>query len=84
MKKHIAGLDGLRGCAAIVIATFHLYLLCSPTGLPLQDAWMVKSIYLYGWFSVEFFFFVSGFLMFYGRSGGSSEKAHNIYIYMID
>ncbi len=74
MKKHIAGLDGLRGLAALMIATYHLYLLAS-SGLPFMGTRLMDFAYQYGWLAVEFFFFTSGFLFYHGARQKKAKEA---------
>ena len=62
MKQTIPGISALRGLAALVIAQFHLYFLNSVVGYPFQR--VLALGYTYGWFMVEFFWLLSGFLLF--------------------
>ncbi|SHL15607.1 Acyltransferase family protein [Flavobacterium xanthum] len=65
VKKHIKGLDGLRGLAAILVILGHVELIKKSLGLKnLNDGGGPFILYL-GNHAVTFFFVLSGFLITY-------------------
>lgn len=67
-KREIKGIGAIKGFAALVIAQFHMYFLNLPEGMTLPFSKKLQLGYAYGWFMVELFFLLSGFLMFYSHA----------------
>jgi peptidoglycan/LPS O-acetylase OafA/YrhL len=59
--KHLTVLDGLRGCAVLMVLSVHFTgSLVQPHGVP---AAVIKKICSSGWIGVDLFFVISGFLI---------------------
>ena len=73
----LAGLDGLRGLLALYVAIFHL-----GGGLEVKyPAIRMPFIFQHGWYAVDVFFVLSGFVMahVYGRESSSDEVSFSKY-----
>jgi len=66
-RQHLPGLDGLRGVAILAVMCHHLMMPNYPVGIPAGLAGVViKSFYRVfdiGWWGVDLFFVLSGFLI---------------------
>ncbi len=77
-QDRIRGIDGLRGIAALMVLSFHVYTL---TGFPPLDDWIIRPFISGGLFGVDLFFVLSGFVLFVPmvrRGGPGSGKAYAI------
>ena len=59
-ESRVAGLDGLRGAAALFVVVNHIFLRAWP-GYPVDHAPLWASWFIYGRFAVDVFIVVSGF-----------------------
>jgi peptidoglycan/LPS O-acetylase OafA/YrhL len=59
-RQRLAGLDGLRGLAALYVVVFHIFLRAFP-GYPVDHAPFWASWFIYGRFAVVVFIVLSGF-----------------------
>lgn len=60
-RLRVPALDGFRGYAAIAVMLFHVMY---GAGRPRLDEGIVRSVFVSGYMGVDFFFVISGFLLF--------------------
>src|ERR1700759_5039774 len=58
--RRVAGLDGVRGLAAVYVLMFHCWLLTFP-GFPANSGPVWSGVFMYGRLAVVFFLALSGF-----------------------
>jgi len=80
-RKRLAGLDGIRGLAALFVVMHHIFLRAFP-GYPVDNAPFWAGWFIYGRFAVVVFIVLSGFSLAVSpartgwRLGGVSRFAH--------
>lgn len=80
-KEKILALDSLRGFGACIIAFFWHYHHFVPHSYPLASLFQV--FYDYGWYMVEVFFLISGFVMAYSYKEKILSETINFKSYII-
>jgi peptidoglycan/LPS O-acetylase OafA/YrhL len=61
LRSHMPGLDGLRGCALLLVLTAHFYFLTQGATQPADR--FIFHFRESGWFALDVFFVMSGFLI---------------------
>lgn len=74
--NHVGGIDGLRGIAALLVIVFHCFVQAGFTRL---DGGWLRDFIGAGYFGVDLFFVLSGFVLFVPmvRRGGDPGPARN-------
>lgn len=60
-RLHVPAVDGFRGYAALAVLLFHVIY---AAGRPRLDEGLVRSVLVSGYMGVDFFFVISGFVLF--------------------